>query len=53
MKVLSFNYRDLASPHKKSSLKCLVLRVNPEVIFLQETLGTSEAIKDLLQTLLL
>lgn len=51
MKVLSFNCRGLASPHKKSSLKRLVLRVNPKVIFLQETLGTSEVIKELLWNL--
>ena len=52
MKFLSFNCRGLASPHKKSSLKRLVLSVNLEVIFLQETLGTSEVIKEFLRNLL-
>lgn len=51
MKVMSFNCRGLGSPHKKSSLKHLVLRAKPEVIFLQETMGTSEVIKGVLQSL--
>lgn len=52
MKIISFNCRGLVSPHKKSSLKRLVLRVGPDVLFLQETLGSSGAIKEALQSLL-
>ena len=53
MKVLSFNCRGLESPHKQSSLKHLVLKVKPKIIFLQETLGTSVVIEELLLRLLL
>lgn len=52
MKILSFNCRGLASTHKKLSLKCLVTRVSLDVIVLQETLGSSESVKDMLQYLL-
>ena len=52
MKIISLNFKGLASPHKKSSLKHLVLRIGPDVLFLQETLGSSEEIKDSLQSLL-
>lgn len=52
MKVLSFNYRRLAIPFKKSSLKCLVLRTKPEIIFMQETMGVNEMIKGVLLSLL-
>ena len=43
MKVLSFNCRGLASSHKKTSLKRLVERIHPNVIFLQETMGDCES----------
>jgi exonuclease III len=52
MKIISFNCKGLASPHKKSSLKHLVFQIGPDVLFLQETLGSSEAIKESLQSLL-
>ena len=53
MKILSFNCRGLTSTHKQSSLKRFVDRTKPVVIFLQETLGPSNVIKDLLKRLLL
>ena len=49
MKLLSFNCRGLVNTHKKLSLKWLVSRLSLDVIFLQETLGTSESVRDLLQ----
>ena len=52
MKILSFNCRGLASTHKQSSLKRLVDRSTPDVIFLQETLGPCNVIKELLLKLL-
>ena len=52
MKFLSFNCQGLAIPFKKSSLKRLVLRTKPEIIFLQETMGVSEVIKGVLLSLL-
>ena len=52
MKILSFNCRGLASPHEKTSLKHLVLQIGPNVLFLKETLGSSEEVKEALQSLL-
>lgn len=52
MKILSFNCRGLMSPQKKLSLKSFILRLGLDVLFLQETLGSGEAIKEALQTLL-
>lgn len=52
MNIISFNCRGLVSPHKKSSLKHLVMRIGPDVLYLQETLGSSEAITDSFQSLL-
>ena len=52
MKLLSFNCRGLASTHKTLSLRRLVSRLTQDVIFLQETLGTSESVKHLLQSVL-
>lgn len=52
MKVMSFNCQGLASPFKKSSLKCSILRAKLKVIFLQETMGTREVIKGVLHSLL-
>ena len=39
MKFLSFNCRGLASTHKQLSLKRLVDRVKPDVIFFRKILG--------------
>ena len=52
MKVMSFNCRGLASPLKKSSLRRLVELNQPDVILLQETLGCSEEVVRVLETLL-
>jgi exonuclease III len=52
MKILSFNCRGLVNPANKSSLKRLVDVVSPDVIFLQETLGISELVVVLLESLL-
>lgn len=53
MKVLSFNCRGLASSLKKSSLKRLMERIQPDVIFLQETMGDSDSVQLALLSLLL
>jgi exonuclease III len=53
MKILSFNCRGLASPTKKSSLKRLIAVHNPDVLFLQETMGLSEVVIRSLEALLL
>jgi exonuclease III len=52
MKILSFNCRGLANPSKKSSLRRLVELISPEVIFLQETMGVSESVVSVLESLL-
>lgn len=40
------------NPSKKSSLKRLVDVVTPDIIFLQEMMGGSEAVKSLLESIL-
>lgn len=52
MKLMSFNCRGLASPLKRSSLRRLVELNHPDVILLQETLGCSEEIVRVLESLL-
>ena len=52
MKVISFNCRGLASSHKKSSLKRLVERIQPDVMFLQEIMGDCESVQKALHSLL-
>jgi hypothetical protein len=52
MKILSLNCRGLASPTKKSSLKRLITVHNPDIIFLQETMGISEIVTRALEALL-
>ena len=37
MKLMSFNYRGLASPHKRSTLKRVVGLEHPDILLLQET----------------
>jgi exonuclease III len=39
MKVISFNYRGLASPSKRLTLQRLMELSQPDVVLLQETLG--------------
>jgi exonuclease III len=51
MKILSFNCRGLANPAKKSSLKRLVVVIDLDVIFLQETMGVSELVVASLESL--
>jgi exonuclease III len=52
MKVLSFNCRGLASPHKKYSLKRLLTTQQPDVLLLQETMVDSTTTSTTLVTLL-
>ena len=52
MKILSFNYRGLMTPAKKSSLKRLVALIVSDVIFLQETMGVSELVVASLESIL-
>jgi len=52
MKCLSFNYRGLANPEKKLTLKRLCLSERFNVIFLQETLGEGRLVKILLMSFL-
>lgn len=53
MKIVSFNYRGLVSPSKKSSLKILMESLDPKIIFLQETLGDSMSIKGAMESLMI
>lgn len=53
MKVLSLNYRGPMNPLKKSSIKHLVETARLDIIFFQETLGTSLVVKSALEVLLL
>ena len=50
MKVLSFNYRGLAGPGKKSSFIRVFTLEHPDVILLQETLGVGEVIRERLES---
>jgi exonuclease III len=52
MKTMSFNCRGLANPYKKSLLKRLVESMRSDVIFLQETMGSSQVVKEALESLL-
>ena len=52
MKFISFNYKGLVNPSKKSSFKHLVQSVELDLIFLQETLGDWEVVKASLKGLL-
>ena len=51
MMVVSYNYRGLAIPMKKSSLKKLVESLNLDIVFLQETMGDYITIKAALESL--
>ena len=42
---MSLNYRGLASPHKRSTLKRVVGLEHPDVILLQEILGIGDVVK--------
>lgn len=52
MKIVSFNCRGLVSPSKNSSLKRLIDSMEPNIIFIQETLGDSSLIKGALESLM-
>ena len=50
MKLMSFNYRGLAGPVKKSAFIRVLTLEHPDVIMLQETLGVGEAVKEKLES---
>ena len=52
MKFFSLKYRGLTNPSKKLAFKCLVESIEPDLIFLQETLGEQELVKASLEGLL-
>lgn len=52
MICLSWNCRGLASKPKKLALKDLISRCNPDIVFLQETLGNSMEVEAALGSLL-
>jgi exonuclease III len=51
MKVLSFNYRGVASPSKKLTLHRLVQYSQSDILMLQETLGDAILVVPLLENL--
>eukprot|EP00253_Pinus_taeda_P015506 PITA_15506 len=53
MILLSWNCRGLASKPKKLALKELIFRYNPDILFLQETLGKSVEVEFMLKSILL
>ena len=53
MRILYYNYRGLASPSKKLSLKRLVDVLALDVLLLQETMGNSNAMVGALKSMLL
>ena len=48
MKLLSLNYMDLASTHKKLSIKRMLLVHKLDIVLLQETLGSEVEVKNIL-----
>ena len=50
MKLMSFNCRVLAGPHKISALKRVVGLEHPDILMLQETLCVGEVVKAKLQS---
>ena len=50
MNILSFNYRGLAGPHKRSALRRVVEIDQPEIILLQETIGDGLEVKTNLES---
>lgn len=52
MKIISFNCRGLARPNKKLALRRMIAAEPVDVIFLQETLGTTESITHFLESIL-
>lgn len=53
MIILSYNYRGLARPSKKSSLKRMVAMYDPHIVIFQETMGNIETVKKALEGCLL
>ena len=51
MKLLSFNCRGLAGPHKKVALHRLVESSQPDILLLQETMGEEATIVPWLRAL--
>jgi exonuclease III len=49
MKVISFNYRGLASPSKHLTLQRLLELSQPDVVLLQETLGEEAVVVQILE----
>lgn len=50
MIILSYNCRGLASPHKKSLVKRMISLLGPQIIFLQETMGSRDVVKGTLES---
>jgi len=50
MKLMSYNCRGLAGPHKKSAFRRVLTLEHPDVILLQETLGVGDVIKNSLES---
>ena len=50
MKIMSFNVWGLAGPHKRSTLKRVVILEHPDILLLQETLGVGDVIKERLDS---
>ena len=50
MILISYNCRGLASPHKKSSLKRMITLLSPQIILLQETMGSRDLVKEALES---
>lgn len=53
MKFFSFSCRGFVNPAKKYSLKILVVVIDLDVIFLQETMGVSDLVVASLESLFL
>ena len=51
MKIPSLNYRGLASTQKKLALKRMIQVQKPNIILLQETLGTEEEVSRVLSSI--
>lgn len=50
MILLSYNCRGRVSPQKKSSIKRMITMHDPQIIILQETMGSSEKVKEALES---
>ena len=50
MTIMSFNCRGLVGPHKRSTLKRVVVLECLDIILLQETMGVGEVVKARLES---